>query len=355
MVAFTGKLASMRRAEAFALVIKHGGTPVNGVTRKTAVLIVGQLGWPLLADGRVSNSLTKARSYGVPIKSERAFLASIGRSLPDRQTKAYTKAQLAALAQVPGELVDHLAMFGLLAPGDGLYGFRDLAAARQIASLMASGVKLSTIAQSLAEIQKWLPDAGLANLRLFPEPAGALLVEQAGGRTNKKGQFVLPITPAECDPDLLFQRAQAAEDFQDWDTADRLYRLVMKIDPGDSVAPFNLANVLRSQNKLVESEAAYRIALERKPDFAEAWFNLADLLEEQRLSREALLCLELAIEADPDYADAVFNLALLLQRLERLDDAAKQWRRYLEIDQASSWAARAKKALKLCEMQMAFS
>jgi hypothetical protein len=59
------------------------------------------------------------------------------------------------------------------------------------------------------------------------------------------------------------------------------------------------------------------------------------------------------VKADPDCADAVFNLALLLQRLERLEDAAKQWRRYLEIDHASPWSARAKKALKLCEMQMA--
>ena len=95
--------------------------------------------------------------------------------------------------------------------------------------------------------------------------------------------------------------------------------------------------------------------IEREPDFAEAWFNLADLLDEQRRSSAALFCLERAIKADPDYADAVFNLALLLQRLERTGDAAKQWRRYLEIDQASAWAGRAKKALKLCEMQMAFS
>ena len=47
-VAFTGRLASMKRADAFALVKKHGGKPREGVTRKTDVLVVGELGWPLL-------------------------------------------------------------------------------------------------------------------------------------------------------------------------------------------------------------------------------------------------------------------------------------------------------------------
>ncbi|MGB8901912.1 MAG: BRCT domain-containing protein [Methylocella sp.] len=55
-VAFTGRLASMRRADAFALVRTHGGKPREGVTKRTDVLIVGEFGWPLLDDGRPSNS-----------------------------------------------------------------------------------------------------------------------------------------------------------------------------------------------------------------------------------------------------------------------------------------------------------
>jgi BRCT domain type II-containing protein len=45
-VAFTGRLASMRRADAFALVRTHGGKPREGVTKRTDVLIVGEFGWP---------------------------------------------------------------------------------------------------------------------------------------------------------------------------------------------------------------------------------------------------------------------------------------------------------------------
>jgi hypothetical protein len=49
----------------------------------------------------------------------------------------------------------------------------------------------------------------------------------------------------------------------------------------------------------------------------------------------------------------VFNLALMLQKLERHAEAATQWRRYLKLDADSSWSARAKRALKFCEMQLA--
>jgi tetratricopeptide (TPR) repeat protein len=354
-VAFTGKLASMTRAKAFSLVETHGGTPLAGVTRKTAILIVGELGWPLLRDGRISHSLRKARSYGIPIRSERCFLAWVGKSNPEQQTKAYSKDQLATLSKVPIELIDEFAMFGLIEPQNDLYGFRDLAAARQIASLLASGVKLSTVTHSLAEIRKWLPDAGLANLRLFADASDRLLVEHREGRTDKRGQFVLPIEPSTADANAFFEKAQAAEEVEDWDTAERLYSLVMKIDPQDATSAFNRANVLRAQGKLIEAESAYRIALERDPGYAEAWYNLGGLLDEERRGSEAVRCLEQALKIDPAYGDAMFNLALLLQRLERPSAAAAQWKRYMEIDRASPWNHRARRALKLCEMQMAFS
>jgi len=72
-VAFTGRLASMKREEAFALVRQKGGTPRRGVTRKTTILVVGELGWPLFEDGEPSKSLSLAKSYGVAISSERHF------------------------------------------------------------------------------------------------------------------------------------------------------------------------------------------------------------------------------------------------------------------------------------------
>jgi NAD-dependent DNA ligase len=51
-VAFTGRLACMSRAEAFEVVRQRGGTASQTVTKRTKLLIVGELGWPLLDDGR---------------------------------------------------------------------------------------------------------------------------------------------------------------------------------------------------------------------------------------------------------------------------------------------------------------
>lgn len=345
----------MKRADAFALVRKRGGTPRQGVTKQTGVLIVGELGWPLLVNGRPSNSLAHARSYGIPIASERQFLEWIGRAAPEEQAKTYTADQLASLSKMRSEVVDQLAMFGLIEPRSGLYGFRDLAAARQIAGLLASGIGLSVITRSLHEVRKWLPEARLSNLRLFPESSDKLLIEQMKGRTDKTGQFMLPVMSQEEDPDVLFEQAQSAEEGDDAATAERLYRRIMRVDPPDPAAPFNLANLMRSNGRIVEAEAAYREAVAADPDFAEAWYNLADVLDDQGRTKDAVPCLERAIEVDPTYADAVFNLALFLQRLERHAEAATWWRKYLELDSGSAWATRARRGLKLCEMLIAGS
>jgi tetratricopeptide (TPR) repeat protein len=345
----------MKRAEAFTLVRKHGGTPRKGITRQTDLLIVGELGWPLVDDGRPSNSLARAQSYGIPIATERQFLEWVGKAAPEDQTRTYTANQLSSLSKVPKEIVEQLAIFGLIERKGGLYGFRDLAAARQIATLLASGIALSVVTRSLHEIRKWLPDARLSNLRLFPESGDRILIEQMKGRTDKSGQFVLPVAASDDDPDALFQSAQAAEDEGDIEAAERLYRRLIKVDPADPAAPFNLGNLLRSSGRMVEAEAIYREATKAAPSFPEAWYNLADVLDDQGRPAEAIAALEAAIKADANYADAIFNLALVLQKTERYADAAAQWKRYLKLDNSSPWSARAKRALKYCEIKINYS
>jgi len=95
-------------------------------------------------------------------------------------------------------------------------------------------------------------------------------------------------------------------------------------------------------------QKAYRSATMAHPKFAEAWYNLGDLLDDQGQPDHA-------IEADPEYADAICNLGLLYQPNNRTADAFGCWRRYLTLDKESPWAARAKQALKFCEMQIAHS
>jgi tetratricopeptide (TPR) repeat protein len=348
-VAFTGRLACMTRAEAFEVVRQHGGTPSQTVTKRTKLLIVGELGWPLLDDGRPSNKLARASAYSVPVVSERRFLEWIGKFIPDNANKAYSADQLAALSGLSGEKIQELAQLGLLDQRAGHFGFRDLAGARQIAKLLADGIRLSEIIRSVNEIRKWLPDTGLGSMRLRPGPSHSLEVEQAGGRTDNRGQFMLAVDDCRHDPDDLFASAQAAEQAGDVAEAERLYRILMKSN--DPSAAFNLGNMLRAHGRNVEAEVALWAATRIDPAFAEAWYNLSDLLDEQGRSEVAIESLRKAVQVAPDDGDAMFNLALLLQRKNEYAEAADYWRRYLAIESRSEWATRARRSLKFCEIQ----
>ena len=351
-VAFTGRLACMSRAEAFEVVRQRGGTPSPAVTKRTKLLIVGELGWPLLDDGRPSNKLSRATEYGIPVVSERRFLEWIGKAVPDSVQKTYSAEQLAALSKMSIGMIRELSQLSLLDQRNGRFGFRDLASARQIAKLLNGGVCLSEIIRAVSEIRKWLPDVGLANVRLHASVLSEVQVEQHGGRADKYGQFVFAVDEARDDPDELFERAQSAEQVGDVEEAERLYRLLMKSDPTDASAPFNLGNMLRGAGRTVEAEAALKAATRANPAFAEAWYNLADLLDDQGRAEAAVECLRKALLVAPDYMDAMFNLALLLQRKCAYAEAADYWRRYLTNDRASEWAARARRSLKFCEIQV---
>ncbi len=139
-VAFTGRLACMTRAEAFEVVRQRGGTASPAVTKRTKILIVGELGWPLLDDGCPSNKLSRATALGIPIVSERRFLDWVGKSPSDNDQKTYSADQLAALSKMSRGTIQELAQLSLLDERDGQFGFRDLASARQIAKLLNDGV-----------------------------------------------------------------------------------------------------------------------------------------------------------------------------------------------------------------------
>ncbi len=106
------------------------------MTKRTKLLIVGELGWPLLDDGRPSNKLSRANAYGIPVANERRFLEWIGKAVPDSIHKTYSTDQLAALSKLSSDMILKLAQLGLLDERDGRFGFRDLASARQIAKLL---------------------------------------------------------------------------------------------------------------------------------------------------------------------------------------------------------------------------
>jgi len=178
-VAFTGRLACMTRAEAFEVVRQRGGTPCSAVTKGTNLLIVGELGWPLLDDGRPSNKLSRASAYNIPVASERRFLEWIGKAIPDSVHKTYSADQLAALSKLSSDKIHELAQFGLLDEQGGRFGFRDLASARQIAKLLGDGVRLSEITRAVSQIRNGC-------LKLAWPTCGSMLAPTTVSKSNSR-------------------------------------------------------------------------------------------------------------------------------------------------------------------------
>ena len=82
-VAFTGVLASMTHRQASELVEQHGGAAVHHVSQQTTLLVVGEEGWPLEADGQPSVKLLQAQviqQKGLPLRilSESEWLTALG-------------------------------------------------------------------------------------------------------------------------------------------------------------------------------------------------------------------------------------------------------------------------------------
>jgi len=348
VISFTGRLASMQRSQAFAIVRQRGGTPRRGVTKATTLLVVGQLGWPLMDDGQPSNSLKRAKSLQLPIINEPRFLEHAGLHEAEVDTAAYTIDKVMALTSLSEVDVERLIDIGLLRPTDNLFRFRDISAARQLAKLAANGVKLSKIVKSLAQIRKWLPEADLPNVNLVSEGA-ALELRRFDGRVNPRGQFLLPLDMWTEDADALIEEAQVAAEQKRWEDAERCYRRAISADHNDPVILFDLADLIRGQGRHTEAEKLYRSAVRLDPHFAEGWYNLSDLLDAREAVDEAIECLERSIEANPEYADAHFNLGLLLQKRGQFEKATRCWRRYLDLDENSEWSKKARRALKYCE------
>ena len=378
-VAFTGKLASMSRAEARERVRQAGGRSVVSINRHTELLVVGMDGWPLLADGRMSNKLQQAervRGHGrLRICSEDQFLELIG--LSERQSelrKSYDVEQVLSLVGIDEATLRRWEALGLVRSHDDQFDFQDLVSLRTIASLIKAGVNPQTIGRSVRRLASILPgtDRPLAQLKVVAEDSGALLAEIDGLLLTPAGQFLMPFDRQEEHDNLDAlslnkslsrplrgppprpQRSAEEwleigcenEDAERWDDALSAYRQALAMQPRFPEAHFNLANVLRAAGRLQAAEERYRVALEQDPRLVEAWFNLADLLDQLHRSSEAIECLREAVRCSPTYADAHFNLAQGCDAAGLRDEAREHWLHYLRLDSSSEWAAIARAALR---------
>ncbi|MCP3902366.1 MAG: tetratricopeptide repeat protein [Planctomycetes bacterium] len=367
-VVFTGRLASMTRREAQALVRELGGAPVTSISGRTTHLVIGMHGWPLRADGSVSAKLQQAerrreRRGGVRIISEVGFLELAGlRAREPDVRKSYPLDAVADLVDVPARTIERWEYLGLVRSRDGAYDFQDIVSLRTIASLVGHGVPVTNIRRSLDALASFLPgtDRPLAQLTIVASDSGELLAQHGDALVAPDGQQLLDFTPRPApdepeaailhrapigDADALFEHAVWLEDEERYEEAADVYRQAIALEPGRSELYYNFGNVLRMSGNENAAEELYRIALAMDPGNELAWYNLADLQEAADRIEEAITSLESAIDACPTYADGHFNLASCLERIGARDAARASWLAYLRLDSTSEWAQIAREHL----------
>jgi len=118
---------------------------------------------------------------------------------------------------------------------------------------------------------------------------------------------------------------------QVWRDSESLWRYVIALRPGTSVAHNNLGVALAAEGKAEEAIAHYLEALRVRPDYADAHCNLGAVLAGQGKLDEAIAQLREALRLRPDYDYAHDCWAYALLRSGRLEEAVWHYRESLRI------------------------
>jgi len=371
-VAFTGRLAAMTQADAADLVRARGGSYSDTVNRFTALLIVGQDGWPFESDGRLSSKLRRARSlqrkgFGISVLSEDEFFVRLGLQLPaEGISRLYSTAQLAGLLKISGERIRRWAAAGVIRPVKIVqnicyFDYGQVVSARTMSELVQAGVKPERLRRSIEQMQRWVGriEQPLLQLSLL-EQDGKLLVRLPDGLADASGQryfdFDEILEPLEvtlsrqpATAEELFEHGCRHEEGGRFNEAVESYRYALLMGGPNPTICFNLANVLSAAGKKEQAVERYYQAVELNRGDADAWNNLGVVLAELGRTREAITAFKQVLAIDHDYADAHYNLADLLDEMGQEIEAAAHWHVYAAKFVDGAWALHARKRLNASE------
>ena len=367
----------MTHREAMDLVARNGGTSSGHVHRNTTMLVVGEEGWPLEANGQPSvkwqdaNELTRE---GLPLRtiSESEWLHLLG--LDESRTeihKAYTPAMLSQLLGVTVHLIRRWERAGLITPLRKVhrlpyFSFRDVASARRLSELLADGVPRDEIERSLGQLAPLFQNGNrsLDQLEMLARDARIVFRDKRGLIEPASGQRLLGFDD-EDDPAKL-------------ETADEGFRSPLSITGWSPEGPhkawgfrdwFDQGRQLLEEDSAEESIEAFRMCLMERPDeeeahfhlaeasvfqgqtqccdhdYIEAWTQLGCLHAELGEFEQALDAFEVALKVHPDFPDAHWHKGEILHRLGRTMEAVPHWERYLTFDVRGPWAETARQRL----------
>ena len=366
-VVFTGKLSSLSRREARALVEHLGGVAASDVTACTTMLVVGEEGFTAGVAGGLgeeavpgqldqSNKLRKAedanaKSPGrVKILDEKEFCRLGGlRSNESLRQRYHSQRRVRDLYSLVTERrLRHLEAWGLIRPivrtnADTYYAFNDVAVIKQVNTELREGSSFRGVVRRQLSTREGQLALNFGVARSDARPAKVLALRR---RTISK--ISTPeVSPHWSDGDSpqtgiaarFFLEGSELDEGSDADRelARTAYRKALLLDPGLVPAIVNLANLHYAQDELVEAQALYGRALHLDEACFEAHFNLGNIHHDLGRYDEAISYYHEALRFNTGYADAHFYLAVTLEKMGRSDDAKRHWRAYRQLAPQGEW------------------
>jgi tetratricopeptide (TPR) repeat protein len=348
-VAFSGRLSSISRKDARALVAELGGTVVDEVSARTTMLIVGAASAPgdrgaaAEPDERKNQKIRRARAINarepgrIRILSEDEFcrLARVPSPSALRQQWHAVQAILAMYPLLREDHLHYLQKWNLICPAlrtdaETYFSFTDLTVIRQVHAELERGASFRAVLRSLQASRQ-----GQLSFEFWLDAEPAKIIHLA------RPPAPHPARP-QVDPAVAEEFFRSASALDDGDprkqaAASRAYRRALEVDPYLVPAIINLANLHYSQEHLPEAEALYERAIGIDPTVYEAHFNMGNVYHDLGRLEEARAAYEAALRLNPDYAEAHFYLAVTLEKLGRSEQARGHWKRYTQLAPNGEW------------------
>ena len=372
LVVFTGKLSSLGRKDARALVTRLGGVTADDINARTTMLVIGAEGFgPTSAEdepadaepaapgtGRTSreksNKLKRAEEMNaqpgvvrpIQILTEEEFCRLAGVATPDTLKRQY-HALRDVLARYRALREDHLRYLvkcGVLRPvlrtnADTFFAFPDLATIKQANEGLAQGLSFRSIVRALISARVGQLEF---DFRIDAAPAKIITLRRPETARQTPARAVNDANAARRDTVLAeeYFRAASALDEGDDSTQEEAaiaYRKALELDPYLVAALINLANIHYSRDELAEAQALYERAIGLESDFFEAHFNLGNIYHDLGRFPEAQACYHEALRLNPFYADAHFYLAVTFEKIGQSPEARPHWRAYQQLAPQGEW------------------
>lgn len=378
----------MTHKQAQARVVECGGTAAEHISRQSTMLVIGEEGWPLEADGKPSVKLQQAERFNaegldIRIVNESEWLGFVGLDgWRGELHRRCTPAMLSQMLNVSVHQIRRWERMGLIKAVTHVcrlpfFDFQEVAGVRRLAELVEAGVAVKEIQSSLAKLAAvvGVGERPLAQLEilaggrqvLYRDGAGRLKTaagqrifdfagpparEQAEYASEQTGPASLPM-PDEPSADRShwtasdwFGEARRLADDGELAPAAEMLRMSLMDDPDAPEIHFYLADVLYRQGNAAGALERYYVAVELDHNYLEAWTQIGCLLSEQQQFTPAIDAFDIALDIHGDYPDAHLHKAETLHLAGRSSEAVTHWRKYLEFDQSGPWAEAARRRLE---------